>query len=80
MAKFEIPECVATIIVMKLDGNITTMRYKSKTDFMQALVRANLANKRKTYKELVDFDEDKNEAWIVIKSKDSTTDSEESEE
>lgn len=71
MAKFEIPECVATINVLKLDGNITTERYKTKTEFTQALVRANIANKRGTYKELVDFDEEKSEAWIVIKSKDN---------
>ena len=71
MAKFEIPECVATINVLKLDGNITTERYKTKTEFAQALVRANIANKRGTYKELVDFDEENSEAWIVIKSKDN---------
>ena len=71
MAKFEIPECVATINVLKLDGNVETCRYKNKTDFMQALVRANIANKRGTFKELVEFDEEKSEAWIVIKSKDT---------
>lgn len=71
MAKFEIPKAVAQIFVLKLNGNIEHELYSSELDFAQALVRANLSNKRGTMKELCELsDEDGiKTAWIKINKK-----------
>lgn len=46
MAKFEIPDSVAEINVVKLDGNVTTERYTSLDQYFDALVRANVSKPR----------------------------------
>jgi hypothetical protein len=46
MAKFEIPESVAEINVIKLDGNVTTERYTDLNQYFDALVRANVTKPR----------------------------------
>ena len=72
MAKFVIPETVAEIKVIGLDGSITTVDYPTEEQFYNALVRANVANSRGTFKqfgELEILENGKKRVWLSIVSK-----------
>ena len=68
MAKFEIPESVAEINVLKLDGSVSTERYTNLDSYFDALVRANVTKPRGCYLQHGEttIEDGKYKTWIVV--------------